>query len=113
MRKVLTSWVGVLGVMSCLILVGCARTEVIESPKTAYAAQTDKPKMPDIIWTSRTLPKGYEYLGRVKTRSWTYEGALSRLIDGARELRADAIVDLHYEQVGFFSTMEAFAIVYK
>jgi uncharacterized protein YbjQ (UPF0145 family) len=52
-------------------------------------------------------------LGQVKSRAWSYEGAIERLLDGGKQLRADAIVDIHYERIGFFNTMTAFAIKYK
>jgi hypothetical protein len=94
------------------ILLGCSGTEVIESPKTGYVPETREVKTPQIIWTSRTLGQSFEYLGFVQSNSWTYDGALDRLVEGARELRADAIIDVHFERVGFLSSMQAFAIKY-
>lgn len=98
----------------CLLLAsGCASTELIESPKTAFVAEGGEVKTPEIVWTSRTMSRNFDYLGLVKTRSWTYDGALERLVEGGKELRADAIVDVHYRRIGFLSAMEAFAIKYK
>lgn len=92
---------------------GCARTDVIESPRTGYVADVGEAKEPAVIWTSRTLDEEFDYLGVVKVRSWTYQGALDRLVEGGRELRADAITDIHFERVGFLKTMQAFAIKFK
>lgn len=100
-------------VVSIWMLSGCASTDLVESPKTTYVAETGPLKNPQIIWTSRELNRPFDYLGRVESRSWTYEGALERLVDGGKNLRADAIVDIHYEPVGFLSTMQAFAIKFK
>lgn len=97
----------------CLCLVGCASTELTESPKTAFVAQTAEAKEPKILWTSRTFSQDYDYLGVIKTRSWTYEGAVERLTRAAREIHADAVIDVHYEPVGFLSSVQAFAIKYK
>lgn len=97
-----------------VLLTGCARTEIIESPKTGYVAETSEaPKRPAIVWTSRTLTQNFDYLGVVKSRSWSYDGALERLVDAGQSLRADAIIDVHYEEVGFLTAMQAFAIKYK
>ena len=96
-----------------LVLISCATTELIESPKTAFVPETAELKEPSVIWTSRTMTRHFDYLGVVKVRSWTYEGALQRLIEGGKTLRADAITDVHYRQVGFFSTFQAFAIKFK
>lgn len=95
------------------ILAGCASTNLIESPKTVFVPDTEETGEPEVIWTSRTLTKNYDYLGIVQSRSWTYDGALGRLVDGGKELKADAIVDVHYEKVGFLSTFQAFAIKFK
>ena len=95
------------------ISAGCARTEILESPRTGYVADLGEPKEPAVIWTSRALAQDFDYLGQVKVRSWTYEGALERLVAGGRDLRADAIVDIHFERVGFLKTMQAFAIKFK
>jgi hypothetical protein len=105
-----TAWIA-LSVL--LFTVSCARTEIIESPRTGYVADTGEPKDPTVVWSSRTLGTDFDYLGLVKSSSWTYQGALDRLVDGGRELRADAIVDVHFERVGFLKTMQAFAIKYK
>lgn len=100
--------------LACVLFSGaCARTEIIESPKTAFVPETAEPKDPAVIWTSRTMTRHFDYLGQLKVRSWTYEGALSRLVEGGRELRADAIIDVHYEQIGFLTAMQAFAIKFK
>ncbi len=96
-----------------LLTGGCASTELIESPKTAFVAEGGESKDPQVVWTSRTLGKNFDYLGLVKSRSWSYDAALERLVAGGRELRADAIVDVHFRQVGFLTAMEAFAIKYK
>ena len=92
---------------------GCSKTEIVESPRTTYVAEVGEPKQPELIWTSRTLLSQFDYLGQIKVRSWTYDGALSRLTDAAKELRADAVIDIHYETVGFLTTFSAFAIKYK
>lgn len=96
-----------------LILTGCSSTEVIESPKTAFAVETGVPKTPQVIWTSRAFGQPYEYLGRVHARSLTYDGAMERLVSGGRDLRADALIDVHFEQIGFLTDLQAFAIKYK
>lgn len=105
---------------TCALLLGillavsaCSQTEIIESPRTGYVADTGETKEPSIVWTSRTLTEEFDYLGLVKSRSWSYQGALDRLVEGGKELRADAIVDVHFERVGFLKTMQAFAIKYK
>jgi len=92
---------------------GCAQTEIVESPKTAYVADAGTPKDPLLIWTSRSVDQPYDYLGQIKARSWTYDGALERLKDAGRQMRADAIIDIHFERLGFFKTMHAFAIKFK
>jgi hypothetical protein len=94
-------------------LVGCARTEVIESPKTGSASEAAEVKEPAIIWTSRVFTQDFDYLGQIKVRSWTYNGAVERLTSAAKNLRADAVIDIHYDEIGFFTTLEAFAIKYK
>lgn len=99
--------------VALLWLAGCASTELIESPKTVFVPDTAESKEPAVIWTSRTLSRHFDYLGLVKVRSWTYDGALGRLVDGGRELKADAVVDVHYEKVGFLTTMQAFAVKFK
>lgn len=96
-----------------VVVTACSRTEIIESPRTTYVPEVGEPKQPEIIWTSRTLSSPFDYLGQVKVRSWTYDGALSRMTDAAKELRADAVIDIHYETVGFLTTFSAFAIKYK
>ena len=100
----------------CLLalnLVGCATTEIIESPKTAFVAQNTEVPPPKVIWTSRTLKEKFDYLGQIKVRSWTYDGALARLTNAGQEMKADAVIDVHYEAVGFFATMSAFAVKFK
>ena len=96
-----------------IALSGCSSTEVIESPKTGFVSESTPAHDPKVIWTSRTFIQPFEYLGQVKVRSWTYNGAVDRLIDAGKSLRADAIIDIHYEEVGFLSTMQAFAVKYK
>lgn len=98
---------------SFLLLNGCSQTEVTESPRTGYASQTGPVKEPKIVWTSRTLDTPFDYLGQIKVRSWTYDGALERLTDAAKELRADAVIDVHYETIGFMTSFQAFAVKYK
>lgn len=102
-------------IVFCLILLltGCGSTQVTESPKTAFASESGSPKTPQVIWTSRAFGQSYEYLGRVHARSLTYDGAMERLISGGKELRADALIDVHYEQIGFLTDLQAFAIKYK
>lgn len=92
---------------------GCASTKIIESPKTAYVSEVDPKKEPQVIWTSRTLGKKFDYLGKIQVRSWTYDGALSRLVEGAKTLKADAVIDIHYERIGFLNAMSAFAVKFK
>lgn len=99
--------------VAAFLLAACARTEIVESPRTAFAAATDAPEQPAVIWTSRMLSRNYDYLGIVKSRSWTYDGALERLVAGGKELNADAIIDVNYQRVGFLDTMEAFAIKFR
>ena len=91
----------------------CASTDILESPKTAFVPENSGPEQPDIIWTSRTLGKSYDYLGQVTVKSWTYDGALGRLKSAGKELRADALIDVHYQPVGFMTQMHAFAIKYR
>ena len=107
-RAVFSSSLMILSLIS-----GCAQTEIIESPKTAYVADAGTPKDPLLIWTSRTVDQPFDYLGQIKARSWTYDGALERLKEAGRELRADAVIDIHFERLGFFKTMHAFAIKFK
>lgn len=102
-----------LGAIAAFCLAACASTELIESPKTGFVAESDAPKEPEVIWTSRTLPRDFHYLGLIKARAWTYEGTLDRLLQGGRDLKADAIIDVHYQRVGFLKTMQAFAVQYR
>lgn len=111
MRKLASSALSLL--FLGVLIGGCARTEIIESPRTAYVAETEASKDPEVIWTSRNISQEYDYLGQIKVRSWTYNGALSRLVEAGRELKADAVVDVSYLPVGFLTTMDAFAIKYK
>ena len=102
-------------IMICLMafVVSCARTDIIESPKTGYVAETDPVKEPEIIWTSRTVGDGYSYLGTLQVRAWTWDAAINRLRTAAREMRADAITDVHYEKIGFLTSMQAFAVKFE
>lgn len=100
-------------IIGSILFIGCARTQIIESPKTAIVTETATVKEPSIIWTSRVFTQDFDYLGQIKVRSWTYDGAVLRLTDAAKSLHADAIIDLHYDEIGFFTTIEAFAIKYK
>lgn len=95
------------------LLASCANTEIIESPKTAFVAQNAEVPPPRVIWTSRTLPQRFDYLGQIKTRSLTYQGALDRLVDAGHQMKADAVIDVHYEPVGFLTTLSAFAVKFK
>ena len=106
-------WRLVTGILLTFVSVSCTSMEIVESPKTGYVADTAEIKDPAVIWSSRTLGQNFDYLGQVKVRSWTYESALNQLINGGRQLRADAITDIHYERVGFLKTMQAFAIKFK
>jgi hypothetical protein len=96
-----------------LSICGCSSTELIESPKTAFVPESVEKKDPKIFWSSRNLNTPFDYLGQVKVRSWTYDGALDRLRDGAKDLRADALIDIQFQQIGFLNTMQAFAIKFK
>jgi len=94
-------------------LTGCATTEITESPKTAFVPETAEAKAPEVIWTSRTMARPFDYLGKVRVRSWTYGGALDRLVEAGKQLKADAIIDVHYEPIGFLNQMQAFAVKFK
>lgn len=96
-----------------VILVGCARTQVVESPKTAIVLGSGAPKDPEVVWTGRTLKRDFGYLGQIKVRSWTWDGAITRLLEGGRSLNADAIVDIYYQKTGFMTEMQALAIQYR
>src|SRR4051812_43544124 len=85
-----------ISLLTALLFAGCAQTQIIESPKTAYVADSGTPKDPQLIWSSRSFDQPFDYLGQIKARSWTYDGALERLKDAGRELRADAIIDIHF-----------------
>lgn len=100
-------------VLTSVALVGCARTQIIESPRTAYVPESAEIKEPAIVWTSRAFGQDYDYLGQIRVRSWTYDGAVERMIGAAKQLRADAVIDVHYDEIGFFTTLDAFAIKYK
>lgn len=97
----------------CILLAGCASTDIIDSPKTAFVSEAQEKKDPEMIWSSQTLTKNFDYLGQVKVRSWTYDAGLQRLKDAGKEMRADAIVDIHFDRVGFMKTFHAFAIKFK
>jgi len=99
--------------LAILVLTGCGSTQIVESPKTGYVAESGTPKTPSVIWTSRSFGQNYDYLGTVQARSLTYEGAMERLLEGGKELRADALIDVHFEQVGFLTDLKAFGIKYK
>lgn len=111
MNRTLTLWAQ--AALIALFSVGCARTDLIESPKTAFVSDAEEAKEPELIWTSRNLNREFDYLGQVKVRAWTYDAALSRLRDGGKQMKADAIIDVHYERVGFLKTMQAFAVKFK
>ncbi len=96
-----------------LWLAGCSSVEIIESPKTAFVSDAKQAGEPEIIWTSRTLIQDFDFLGQIQSRSLSYDGAFSGLLDGGSSLKADALIDIHFAQVGIFSTMQAFAVKYK
>ena len=112
-RAVLLLILLVFGLVPTLLTSGCASTDIVESPKTAFVPENAETPTPEIIWTSRTLTRQFDYLGRVTVRSWTYQGALDRLVDAAKTLKADAIIDIHYEPIGFLNQMQAFAVKFK
>jgi hypothetical protein len=101
-------------IAACLAVVPCcSQREIIESPKTAFVPESAAIKKPAVIWTSRSMIQDYDFLGLVKTRSLSYDTTFEELLKGAQELRADALIDIHYEQVGIFDAMQAFAVKYK
>ena len=100
-------------ILLAFYLTGCGSTQIIESPRTTFVSETAPEKEPEVIWTSRAFGKSYEYLGRVRARSLTYEGAMERLVQGGKDLKADALIDVHYEPIGFLTDLQAFAIKYK
>lgn len=100
-------------VFSLVLFVGCGSTEIIESPKTAFVPENVEVPPPKVIWSSRTLPQKFDYLGKINVRSITYDGALTRLVDAGHKLRADAVIDVQYEAVGFLTTFSAFAVKFK
>ncbi|MBI1859623.1 MAG: hypothetical protein HYR96_01735 [Deltaproteobacteria bacterium] len=110
-RKALGPWIWF--AVSNLCLVGCSSVEIIESPKTGYVSDAKPMRTPDVIWTSRSMIQDFEFLGQVKTRSLGYDGAFDLLVGGATSMKADALIDIHFEQLGVFSTMQAFAVKYK
>lgn len=99
--------------LGALFLTACSSIELIESPKTAFVSDAKAKAAPDVIWTSRSMIQDFDFLGQVKTRSLSYDRSLELLLDGGAELRADALIDIHYEQAGVFSTLQAFAVKYK
>ena len=100
-------------VLLLLGLASCASTDIIDSPKTGFVPDSAPTKEPVLVWTSRTFNQNFDYLAQMKVRSWTYEGAVDRLVEAAKTLKADAVIDIHYEQIGFLNAMQAFAIKYK
>lgn len=96
-----------------LLVNGCASTDIIESPKTAFVPESVEAKEPTVIWTSRTMTRQFDYLGQIKARSLSYDGTLERLVEAGKSLKADAIIDVHYERIGFLTAMQAFAIKFK
>ncbi|MCX6103524.1 MAG: hypothetical protein NT000_09760 [Proteobacteria bacterium] len=105
----------VLGLLFSVLIscFGCASTTLINSPKTTSVSSSEPAKQPEIIWTSRTLTAKFDYLGEVQVKSWSYDGALNRLTEAGKELRADALIDVQYQQIGFLTTFQAFAIKFK
>lgn len=95
------------------LIVGCGSTEIVESPRTGYVSEVGEAPVPKIIWTSRTFGQNYDYLGRVEVRGLTYDATLNRLLEAAQSMRADAVIDVHYEPVGFLTSFQGFAIKYK
>lgn len=100
-----------LSVIHCII--GCSGFEILETPKTAFVSGAKVAQEPEIIWTSRSMIQDFDYLGQVKSRGLSYDVCFAHLLDGGQELKADALIDIHYEQMGIFSTMQAFAVKYK
>ncbi|MBM4304744.1 MAG: hypothetical protein FJ116_04240 [Deltaproteobacteria bacterium] len=100
-------------VLFLVMLSGCASTTLIESPRTTSVSASEPEKTPEIIWTSKTLNAKFDYLGEVQVKSWSYDGALERLIEGGKTLKADALIDVQHRQVGFLTTFQAFAIKFK
>lgn len=100
-------------VVPLAFILSCSSTSIIESPKTTTVSESEATKVPEIIWTSKTLTAKFDYLGEVKVKSWSYDGALERLVEGGKTLKADALIDVQYRQVGFLTTFEAFAIKFK
>lgn len=100
-------------VLPFFVVLGCSNVEIIESPKTGFVSEARTPHPAEVVWTSRSLLQDFEYLGQVKTRSLSYDGAFSLLMGGAQSMKADALIDIHFEQIGFFNTMQAFAVKYK
>ncbi len=101
-------------VLSLLVsILGCSSTTIIESPRTTSVSTSEPTKTPEIIWTSKTLNAKFDYLGEVKVKSWSYNEALERLIEGGKSLKADALIDVQYQQVGFLTTFQSFAIKFK
>lgn len=94
-------------------IMGCASTDIIESPKTVYVPESSERVRPEIIWTSQRMTRPFDYLGVVKVRSFTYDGALERLVEGGSQLHADALIDVHFQRIGFLNAMEAFAVKFK
>ena len=99
--------------LSLIFVFGCASTTITETPKTTTVSSSEPEKTPEIIWTSKTLNAKFDYLGEVKVKSWSYEGALERLVAGGKSLKADALIDIQHRQVGFLTTFQAFAIKFK
>jgi hypothetical protein len=95
------------------MMTACSSTQINESPKTAFVSDSAPEKTPEVIWTSRTLTQNFDYLGQIRARSWSYSGALERLIEGGKQLKADALIDVHYETIGFLNVLHAFAIKFK
>ena len=88
-------------------------TEIIESPKTAFVPENAEVKPPEIIWTSRTMAPRVRLPGQGPRAKLDLRRCVGRLVDAGKQLKADAIVDVHYEPIGFLTQMQAFAIKFK
>ncbi len=96
-----------------LLLCGCSSVDIVESPRTVFVPKTGEPVEPQIIWTSRTIYNDFDYLGTIEARSLSYDDAISKLREAAKSLMADAVIDIHYERIGFLKSMKGFAIKFK
>ncbi len=107
-------WKGILLALGAAgVLVRCASTEVFDSPRTTFIPEAAPAGEPKIFWTSRTLSRPFDYLGKIKVKAWSDTGGIAQILEGAKTLHADAVTDIHSEPAGFLTTMEAFAIKFR